>query len=226
MGTSQRTSAGTAILVDRNDGPIRQRGQDPGRRKGSIHNPPPSKQLWANYSQHVRLKNVQKQGPLVEKDQRGQFHDRPHHNWKGLQSLRRDGNQRNGRAKGNAQERINHLASTDPSVRPHRRLDPWQLQEDVQEGIYVWQWEKGPGVGRLQDWQIPCLPRAGGQGGRIEAAPSIRRISDHSPLVLTIWGRTSVPPTPATYFDIALLKEEESMLAFLDAWTGTQPMPS
>jgi hypothetical protein len=44
--------------------------------------------------------------------------------------------------------------------------------------------------------------------------------------VLTIWGRTSVPPTPATYFDIALLKEEESMLAFLDAWTGTQPMPS
>jgi hypothetical protein len=62
--------------------------------------------------------------------------------------------------------------------------------------------------------------------GRIEVAPSIRRISDHSPLVLTIWGRTSAPPIPATYFDIALLKEEENRSALLDAWTGTQPTPS
>jgi hypothetical protein len=64
------------------------------------------------------------------------------------------------------------------------------------------------------------------RGGRIEADPSIRRISDHSPLVLTIWGRTSAPPTPATYFDIALLREADNMLALLDAWSGTQPMPS
>jgi len=64
------------------------------------------------------------------------------------------------------------------------------------------------------------------RGGRIDAAPSIRRIFDHSPLVLTIWGRTSTPPTPATYFDIALLKEKESRSALLDAWASTQPMPS
>jgi len=64
------------------------------------------------------------------------------------------------------------------------------------------------------------------RGGRIEAAPSIWRISDHSPLVLTIWGHTSTLPTPATYFDTTLLKEEESMSALLDAWTGTQPTPS
>jgi exonuclease III len=63
------------------------------------------------------------------------------------------------------------------------------------------------------------------KGGRIEAAPSIRRISDHSPLVLTIWGRPSTPPTPATYFDTALLKEEAPRAALLDAWTGTQPTP-
>jgi len=59
------------------------------------------------------------------------------------------------------------------------------------------------------------------RGGRIEAAPSIRRISDHSPLMLTIWGRTAALPTPTTYFDIALLKEEESRSALLDAWTGS-----
>jgi len=64
------------------------------------------------------------------------------------------------------------------------------------------------------------------RGGRIEAAPSIRRISDHSPLVLTIWGRTSAPPTPTTYFDTTLLKEEGSRSTLLDAWTGTQPTPS
>ncbi len=64
------------------------------------------------------------------------------------------------------------------------------------------------------------------RGGRIKAAPSIRRISNHSPFVLTIWGRTSGPPTPATYFDIALLKEEDSRSALLDAWRGTQPTPT
>jgi hypothetical protein len=64
------------------------------------------------------------------------------------------------------------------------------------------------------------------KGGRIEAAPSIRRISDHSPLVLTIWGHPSAPPTPATYFDTALLREEAPRAALLDAWTCTQPTPS
>jgi len=64
------------------------------------------------------------------------------------------------------------------------------------------------------------------RGGRIEAAPSIRKISDHCPLVLTIWGRHSGPSTPASYFDVTLLDEEESKAALLDAWTGTQAMPS
>jgi hypothetical protein len=48
------------------------------------------------------------------------------------------------------------------------------------------------------------------RGGRIEAAPSIRKISDHSPLMLTIWGRTSAPPKTTTYFDITLLREDVS----------------
>ncbi len=44
--------------------------------------------------------------------------------------------------------------------------------------------------------------------------------------MLTIWGRTSAPPKPATYFDTALLKEKESRSALLNAWTGSQPTPS
>jgi hypothetical protein len=59
------------------------------------------------------------------------------------------------------------------------------------------------------------------RGGRIEAAPSIRKISDCSPLVITIWGCTSAPPKTATYFDISLLKEDASKNAFLETWEGT-----
>jgi endonuclease/exonuclease/phosphatase family metal-dependent hydrolase len=61
------------------------------------------------------------------------------------------------------------------------------------------------------------------RGGRIEAAPSIRKISDHSPLVLMVWGRPSAQPKTATYFDISLLKEEVCRAALLEAWEGTQP---
>ncbi|CAK9854805.1 unnamed protein product [Sphagnum jensenii] len=63
------------------------------------------------------------------------------------------------------------------------------------------------------------------RGGRIEAAPSIRRILDHSPLVMTIWGRTFAPPTTAPYFECSLLREEESRAALLEAWEGTEPPP-
>jgi exonuclease III len=31
------------------------------------------------------------------------------------------------------------------------------------------------------------------KGGRIEVATSIRKFSDHSPLVLTIWGQLTIP---------------------------------
>ncbi len=83
---------------------------------------------------------------------------------------------------------------------------------------------QGSAVSRIDKFLVSQELEA--RGGRIEAAPSIQRISDHLPFVLTIWGCTSAPPTPATYFDTTLLKEEESRSALLDAWTGTQPTPS
>jgi exonuclease III len=36
------------------------------------------------------------------------------------------------------------------------------------------------------------------RGGRIETAVSVKKLSDHSPLILTIWGHPSAPNTPAT----------------------------
>jgi len=55
------------------------------------------------------------------------------------------------------------------------------------------------------------------RGGRIKAAPSIRKIFDHSLLMLTVWGRTSAPPKTATYFDTTLLKEDVCRAALLEA---------
>jgi hypothetical protein len=83
---------------------------------------------------------------------------------------------------------------------------------------------RGSAVSRIDKFLVSQELDA--RGGRIEVTPLIRRISDHSPLVLTIWGRTSAPPTPATYFNTSLLKEEESRSALLETWTGSQPMPN
>jgi len=43
---------------------------------------------------------------------------------------------------------------------------------------------------------------------------------------MTIWGQSPAPPTPSHFFDLSLLKEEESRSALLTAWEGTEPLPS
>ncbi len=84
----------------------------------------------------------------------------------------------------------------------------------------------GPGLAIFKIDKFLVSHELESKGGRIEAAPSIRRISDHSPLVMTIWGHTSAPHTTAPYFDTSLLREEESKIALLEAWEGTEPPPS
>ncbi len=73
----------------------------------------------------------------------------------------------------------------------------------------------GPGaaVSRIDKFLI--LQELDSRGGRIEASPSIRKISDHSPLVMTIWGHPSTLPSSAPYFNTSLLKEEESKATLL-----------
>jgi len=61
------------------------------------------------------------------------------------------------------------------------------------------------------------------RGGRIEAAASVRKLSDHSPLVITIWGQHSTPNNPSRHFDIALLSDEKSRKEMLQAWVGPPP---
>jgi exonuclease III len=108
-------------------------------------------------------------------------------------------------------------------------MDAWNLNsfKKMSKKEYTFDNErKGQGsvVSRIDKFLVS--QELDSRGGRIEAAPSIRKNFNHSPLVLTVWGRTSAPPKTATYFDITLLKEDVSRAALLEAWEGTQPPPS
>jgi hypothetical protein len=63
------------------------------------------------------------------------------------------------------------------------------------------------------------------RGGRIEVVALVRRLTDHSPLVITIWGQHNAPNNPPRFFDISLLSEERSRQEMFDAWVGSHPFP-
>jgi len=53
------------------------------------------------------------------------------------------------------------------------------------------------------------------RGGRIEAVASIRKLLNHSPLTITIWGHHPPPSNPTRYFDAIVLNEEKSKTELL-----------
>jgi exonuclease III len=116
--------------------------------------------------------------------------------------------------------------------RMHRReaatwLDAWTLdsfRKMLKKEYTFDNGRKGQGSATSRIDKFLVSQELDSKGGRIEVAPSITKISDHSPLVITIWGRTSAPPRATTYFDISLLKEDASREALLEAWVGTQPL--
>jgi hypothetical protein len=64
------------------------------------------------------------------------------------------------------------------------------------------------------------------RGGQIEITPSIRKISDHSPLTIKIWGQQRAEQgNRPSYFDLSLLGEEKGREKLLAAWFGAQPPP-
>ncbi|CAK9198441.1 unnamed protein product [Sphagnum troendelagicum] len=64
------------------------------------------------------------------------------------------------------------------------------------------------------------------RGGRLEAVASIRKLSDHPPLKITIWGHHLPPNNPTCFFDVTLLNEEKGKLELLNAWSGDAARPS
>lgn len=64
------------------------------------------------------------------------------------------------------------------------------------------------------------------KGGRIEVAASIRKLSNHSLLIITMWGHHSPPNNPSRFFDASLLNEEKSKGEMLEAWNRDSPCPT
>jgi hypothetical protein len=64
------------------------------------------------------------------------------------------------------------------------------------------------------------------KGGKIESTISIKKFSDHSPLLISIWGQATDTGNPARYFDTSLLEEAEGKAALLQAWAEDTPTPT
>jgi hypothetical protein len=63
------------------------------------------------------------------------------------------------------------------------------------------------------------------KGRIIEATTSIRKFSDHSPLVLSIWGHLAILDKSSHYFDSSLLEDEKGRVEILQNWEGELPKP-
>ncbi len=65
------------------------------------------------------------------------------------------------------------------------------------------------------------------RGGRILASASVRKLTDHSPLTISIWGthQTEHGNRPR-YFDFSILGEKRGRKELWEAWTGDPPPPS
>jgi len=64
------------------------------------------------------------------------------------------------------------------------------------------------------------------RGGIMEAAASIRKLLDHSPLTITIWGHHPPPNNPTRFFDATMLNEEKGKMELLNVWAGDVARPS
>lgn len=56
------------------------------------------------------------------------------------------------------------------------------------------------------------------RGGRMEAAASARKLTDHSPLTIKTWGHHPPSSKQTLYFDVTLLSEENYKMELLKAW--------
>ncbi|CAK9874562.1 unnamed protein product [Sphagnum jensenii] len=64
------------------------------------------------------------------------------------------------------------------------------------------------------------------RGGKMEATTSIRKLSDHSPLTIKIWGHHPPPSNSTRFFNVTLLSEKKRKLELLNAWSGDATRPS
>jgi exonuclease III len=225
MGNSQRIRAGTAILVDRMIAPLIQ--------EHGIITEGRVQYLTLHLPDNTELSIINTYAPRTSRDKA--------HMWKKISEanfqadhiiIGGDFNHLEEEVKGKASERRMHrreAASWHHLTLQYGLIDAWTPDSfrKMSKKEYTFDnGRKGQGsaISRIDKFLISQELEA--RGGRIEAAPSMRKISDHSPLVIMIWGRSSALSTATKYFDTALLQEDGSKAALLNAWESSQPHPS
>ncbi len=223
MGTSQQNSAGTAILVDRMTAPLVKEDKilTEGRVQYiTLHLPDNSVLTIVNT---YASRTSRSRAPLWRKISEANF--TADHTIIGgdFNHLEETG------TKGTAGQRRMHRRESSAwhqLTMQYGLTDAWTLDSyrKMSEKEFTFDnGRKGQGSAVSKIDKFLISQELDARGGRIEATPSIRKISDHSPLVLTIWGRNPALPTPATYFNIVLLREADNRSALLEAWSSTQP---
>ncbi|CAK9197252.1 unnamed protein product [Sphagnum jensenii] len=64
------------------------------------------------------------------------------------------------------------------------------------------------------------------RGGRIESAVCNRKLLDHSPLTIKIWGLHPPLNNKPRFFDVTLLGDEDGKAELLEAWSRDLSRPS
>jgi exonuclease III len=222
MGTSQRTSAETAILVDRMTAPL--------IKGDGILVEGRAQYVTLHLPDCSELSIINTYAPRKSRDRAPL--------WKKINEtnlsaehviLGGDFNhfEEEEGARGQAGERRMHrreAATWHHLTLQHGLIDAWTLDsfKKMSKKEYTFDnGRKGQGsaVSRIDKFLVS--QELDSRGGRIEAAPSIKKISDHSPLMITVWGRTPAPSKTTTFFDITLLKDDVNRGALLEAWEGT-----
>jgi hypothetical protein len=64
------------------------------------------------------------------------------------------------------------------------------------------------------------------RGGRIEVVASMRKLTDHSPVCIKIWGSLGPSQNTLGYFNVSLLSDKQRKKDMLEAWIGEALLPT
>ncbi len=107
-------------------------------------------------------------------------------------------------------------------------MDAWKLESFLKMSAKEFSFTNGRSCTRLV---VSCINKfllsqdLNSRGEKIKATTSIPKFSDHSPLLLSIWGQPTIPNKPSHYFDFSLLKDEKKKLKCCKFGKGSCPSP-
>jgi hypothetical protein len=107
--------------------------------------------------------------------------------------------------------------------------DTWRLNSFKKLSKKEFTFDNGrPGASSTLSWIDKFLVSQSVEerGGRIEAAALVRKLSDYSPLVISVWGKhLDAPRNLPCYFDSSFLREVDGRKELRETWVGNHPPP-